>query len=149
VTNFTGGQVFLSGEPCSATWHRKGFQFYWRGQSRRPGRPRINPEIHDLIRRIATPTRCGVRRAFMGSCSARHQNQLGDGRALDAVAAQGPLPDLAVLRASSGRCKELLVTCPVMRDWLLILAPIAVVAYFLAYPQQFTAFATWLEGLVR
>src|SRR5436190_18349873 len=31
-------------------WHRKGFRFYWRWRSRRPGRPRINPEIRDLIR---------------------------------------------------------------------------------------------------
>jgi hypothetical protein len=34
-------------------WHRKGFRFYWRWQSRRPGRPRINPEIRDLIRRMS------------------------------------------------------------------------------------------------
>jgi integrase-like protein len=31
-------------------WHRKGFRFYWRWRSRRPGRPRINSEIRDLIR---------------------------------------------------------------------------------------------------
>ena len=31
-------------------WHRKGFRFYWRWRSARPGRPRINPEIRDLIR---------------------------------------------------------------------------------------------------
>src|SRR5262245_11666832 len=31
-------------------WHRKGFRFYWRWRSRRPGRPRINEEIRDLIR---------------------------------------------------------------------------------------------------
>jgi putative transposase len=34
-------------------WHRKGFQFYWRRRSRRPGRPRINAEIRDLIRRMS------------------------------------------------------------------------------------------------
>src|SRR5262245_6555088 len=34
-------------------WHRKGFQFYWRWRSRRPGRPRIGPEIRDLIRRMS------------------------------------------------------------------------------------------------
>jgi putative transposase len=34
-------------------WHRKGFRFYWRWRSRRPGRPRINPEIRDLIRRMS------------------------------------------------------------------------------------------------
>src|SRR2546429_2958943 len=30
--------------------HRKGFRFYWRWRSRRSGRPRISPEIRDLIR---------------------------------------------------------------------------------------------------
>src|SRR5882724_7069678 len=34
-------------------WHRKGFRFYWRWRSRRPGRPRIGPEIRDLIRRMS------------------------------------------------------------------------------------------------
>jgi putative transposase len=34
-------------------WHRKGFRFYWRWRSRRSGRPRINPEIRDLIRRMS------------------------------------------------------------------------------------------------
>jgi hypothetical protein len=30
-----------------------------------------------------------------------------------------------------------------MRDWLLLLAPIALVIYFLAYPDQFSAFMAW------
>src|SRR5215467_14260452 len=30
-------------------WHRKGFRSYWRWRSRRPGRPRISPDIRDLI----------------------------------------------------------------------------------------------------
>jgi putative transposase len=34
-------------------WHRKGFRFYWRWRSRRSGRPRTNPEIRDLIRRMS------------------------------------------------------------------------------------------------
>ena len=34
-------------------WHRKGFRFYWRWRSRRPGRPRTSPEIRDLIRRMS------------------------------------------------------------------------------------------------
>src|SRR5215467_8029481 len=34
-------------------WHRKGFRLYWRCRSRRPGRPRINAEIRDLIRRMS------------------------------------------------------------------------------------------------
>jgi putative transposase len=34
-------------------WHRKGFRFYWRWRSRRPGRPRISAETRDLIRRMS------------------------------------------------------------------------------------------------
>ena len=34
-------------------WHRKGFRLYWRWRSRRSGRPRISPEIRDLIRRMS------------------------------------------------------------------------------------------------
>src|SRR3977135_2325403 len=34
-------------------WHRKGFRFYWRWRSRRPGRPRTSPEIRDLIHRMS------------------------------------------------------------------------------------------------
>ena len=37
------------------TWHRQGFQLYWRWKSRagKPGRPRVDPEIRELIRRIS------------------------------------------------------------------------------------------------
>ena len=35
-------------------WHRKGFTGYWRWKSRSPGgRPRIAPEVRDLIRRMS------------------------------------------------------------------------------------------------
>src|SRR5262245_36617653 len=34
-------------------WHRKGFRFYWHWRSRSPGRPRISPEIRDLVRRMS------------------------------------------------------------------------------------------------
>jgi putative transposase len=36
-------------------WHRQGFQHYWRWKSkaRCPGRPRIDAEIRDLIRRLS------------------------------------------------------------------------------------------------
>ena len=36
-------------------WHRKGFRLFWRYKSRRkgPGRPPINPDIRDLILRMA------------------------------------------------------------------------------------------------
>jgi hypothetical protein len=50
-------------------WHRKGFRSYSHWRSRRPGRPRINAEIRDLIRIMSNANPCGVRRAFMGSCS--------------------------------------------------------------------------------
>ena len=35
-------------------WHRQGFKLYWRWKSRRrkPGRPKIDQEIRDLIRRM-------------------------------------------------------------------------------------------------
>ena len=33
-------------------WHRQGFRYYWRWKSRRSGRPRIDPEIRHLIRRM-------------------------------------------------------------------------------------------------
>lgn len=35
-------------------WHRAGFRWYWRLRSRhRPGRPRITPELRQLIRSMA------------------------------------------------------------------------------------------------
>src|SRR5499433_2600280 len=36
-------------------WHRQGFRLYWRWKSKtgRPGRPRIDAEIRDLIRRLS------------------------------------------------------------------------------------------------
>ena len=33
-------------------WHRQGFRYYWRWKSRRRGRPKIDPEIIHLIRRM-------------------------------------------------------------------------------------------------
>ena len=33
-------------------WHRQGFRYYWRWKSRRRGRPGIDPEIRELIRRM-------------------------------------------------------------------------------------------------
>jgi hypothetical protein len=30
-----------------------------------------------------------------------------------------------------------------MRDWLLLLAPLAAVIYFLVFPDQFSAFMNW------
>ena len=33
-------------------WHRQGFRYYWHWKSRRRGRPRIDSEIRQLIRRM-------------------------------------------------------------------------------------------------
>jgi len=33
-------------------WHRRGFRYYWRWKSRRRGRPKIDPEIRALVRRM-------------------------------------------------------------------------------------------------
>src|SRR5262249_48889642 len=76
--------------------HRKGFRFYWRWRSRRPGRPRINAEIREQRQPIV-----GCAAHSRGVAQARHQDQPGHSRAVDAVAAQGPLPALAKLSAQS------------------------------------------------
>src|SRR4249920_1615379 len=34
-------------------WHRGGFRLYWRWRSRAPGRPKISPDIRDLIRQMS------------------------------------------------------------------------------------------------
>src|SRR6202158_4032580 len=34
-------------------WHRKGFRLYWRRRSRHLGRPRMDREIRDLIRKMS------------------------------------------------------------------------------------------------
>ncbi len=33
-------------------WHRQGFRYYWRWKSRHRGRPKADPEIRGLIRRM-------------------------------------------------------------------------------------------------
>jgi transposase InsO family protein len=44
-------------------WHRKGFRLYWRSLSRSgPGRPRISPEVRELIRRMASENPWRARR---------------------------------------------------------------------------------------
>ena len=45
-------------------WHRQGFQLFWRWKSQgKPGRPRIDPEIQNLIRRMSRENAtCGVPR---------------------------------------------------------------------------------------
>jgi len=34
-------------------WHRKGFRLFWKFKSKIPGRPRINPEIRKLVKKMA------------------------------------------------------------------------------------------------
>jgi hypothetical protein len=77
-------------------WHRKGFRLYWRWRSRRPGRPKIGTEIRDLIHRMSKANPAPHPR---GTAQAWHQGQPSHGWTMDAVAAQGPLPDLAELPA--------------------------------------------------
>jgi hypothetical protein len=36
-----------------------------------------------------------------------------------------------------------------MRDWILLLAPAAIVIYFLVYPDQLDAFTAWTMKLLR
>jgi hypothetical protein len=36
-----------------------------------------------------------------------------------------------------------------MRDWVLVLGPVGLVVYFIAYPAQFTALMEWLERVMR
>ena len=36
-----------------------------------------------------------------------------------------------------------------MRDWLLVLIPVGVVIYFLAYPSAFRAFIDWVSRLTH
>jgi transposase InsO family protein len=35
-------------------WHRRGFKLYWRWKSRNRGRPKIDPEVRHLIRRMSS-----------------------------------------------------------------------------------------------
>jgi putative transposase len=51
-------------KPATAIqWHGKGFQLPWRWRSRRLGRPEMNTEIRDLIRRMSLANLYGVRPA--------------------------------------------------------------------------------------
>jgi len=49
------GSLFLVQPATVVRWHRERFRRYWRRKSRRqPGRPRIDPELRSLIRKMAT-----------------------------------------------------------------------------------------------
>ena len=50
-------------------WHRSGFGAYWRWKSRqRGGRPRIDREIRDLIRRMSKENPLWERRGYTANC---------------------------------------------------------------------------------
>jgi hypothetical protein len=50
-------------------WHRRGFRAYWRRKSRRcGGRPRIDREISDLIRRMNKQNPLWARRGYTANC---------------------------------------------------------------------------------
>ncbi len=36
-----------------------------------------------------------------------------------------------------------------MRDWLLVLPPLAIAAYFIYYPNEWWALVYWLQGLLQ
>ena len=36
-----------------------------------------------------------------------------------------------------------------MRDWALVIAPVAFIVYFVAQPEQFTALIQWVQQLTR
>jgi hypothetical protein len=42
------------------TWHRRVFRAYWRRISRKPGRPRTDTQLRDLIRRMVMENRWGA-----------------------------------------------------------------------------------------
>ena len=50
-------------------WHRKGFRIFWCWKSRhaRGGRPSIDPEVRQLIRRCRETMLDGVHHVFMGN----------------------------------------------------------------------------------
>src|SRR5262245_14115781 len=81
-------------------WHRKGFRLHWRWRSRRPGRPKIGTEIRALIRRMSRANPLwGAPPHPWGTAQAWHQDQPSHSWKMDAVVAQGSLPDLAELSA--------------------------------------------------
>jgi hypothetical protein len=36
-----------------------------------------------------------------------------------------------------------------MRDWILPMVPVMAIAYFVAYPDQFGVFVSWIENYVH
>jgi putative transposase len=83
-------------------WHRNGSRLHWRRRSRRPGRPRMNREIRDLIRQMSRANPLWGAPRIHGELLKLgiEVSQAPVSRYL-AVAAQGPLPDLALVSAES------------------------------------------------
>jgi hypothetical protein len=53
-------------------WHRAGFRGYWRWKShRRGGRPQIDPELRELIRRLSVENPLGGAPRIHGAAQAR------------------------------------------------------------------------------
>jgi hypothetical protein len=81
-------------------WHRKGFRLYWRGRSRsrQVGRPKTSTDIRDLIRRMSMANPIWGAPRIHGELLMLgievSQATVGE---INAVATQGPLPDLAQL----------------------------------------------------
>jgi putative transposase len=81
-------------------WHRRGFQLYWRWRSRAPGRPRISPDIRDLIRQMSKANPLwGAPRIHGELLKLGIKISQATVGTVDAVASQSPLPDLAELSA--------------------------------------------------
>ena len=74
-------------------WHRAGFRTYWRWKSRgRAGRPRIDRELRDLIRRVNTENPLWGAPRIHGELL-----KLGfEGRRVDGVQVHDPTPRTAI-----------------------------------------------------
>ncbi|MDP1585290.1 MAG: hypothetical protein Q8M18_17870 [Bradyrhizobium sp.] len=83
-------------------WHHKSFRLYWRRRSRHLGRPRTSREIRDLIRKMSQENPLwGAPRIHGELLKLGLAVSQAHGRQIPAVAAQGPLPDLALVPAKS------------------------------------------------
>ncbi len=79
-------------------WHRRGFRLYWRWRSGAPGRPRISPDIRDLIRQMSKANPLwGAPRIHGELLKLGIKISQATVGTVDAVASQSPLPDLAEL----------------------------------------------------
>ena len=62
-------------------WHRQGFRLFWRWKSRgKPGRPKIDADIRQLIRRMCRENATWRASNSIGTGPARFHNRPVDGR---------------------------------------------------------------------